>query len=71
MLGQSDGIERLLDWTARLREDMTAMPWAEPPNQPTTFDRRDEQECEEFAAMFSTVRCTACGHVQNVLRSAL
>lgn len=42
-------IGRLLDWTAQLRADATAMPWAEPPDQPTAFDRRDAEEAEEFA----------------------
>ena len=46
-------VERLIDWTHRLRADQAAMPWAEPPPQPTWFDIRDAAEAEEFAALMA------------------
>lgn len=72
-------IERLIDWTTRLRHDATAMPWAEPPMQPTAFDHRDAAEAEDFAArwvtplspvtanphLFPLRRCGACGYRMN------
>lgn len=67
-------VDRLLDWTARLREDATAMPWAKPPPQPDWFDIRDAAEAEEFGRWLASrnappvpagPRCGGCGYRED------
>lgn len=72
-------IERLIEWTTRLRHDQAAMPWAEPPPQPDAFDVRDAAEADDFAARWATPlspvtanlhlfplrRCDRCGYRVN------
>lgn len=80
-------IDRLLAVTAAAARSAAAlearqavdMPWAEPPEQPTAFDRRDAEEAEDFAVRFTAPlspvtanphlfplrRCSACGYRLN------
>ena len=68
MTASPEQVEQLLERTARLRAGSAAMPWAEPPPQPTGFDLRDAQEADEFDQIMaarrapSASRCQACGY---------